>query len=54
MKLIEAGYTNQQIASKLVISLPTAKRHISNIYNKLGASTRTQAVARGKELDLLK
>jgi len=54
LKLIEAGYTNQDIAAKLVISLPTVKRHISNIYTKLGASSRTQAVARGKELNLFK
>jgi LuxR family maltose regulon positive regulatory protein len=52
LKLIEAGYTNEKIAAKLVISLPTVKRHISNIYAKLGANSRTQAVARGKELGL--
>jgi LuxR family transcriptional regulator, maltose regulon positive regulatory protein len=52
LKLIEAGYTNQEIAAKLVISMPTVKRHISNIYTKLGANSRTQAVARGKELNL--
>jgi LuxR family transcriptional regulator, maltose regulon positive regulatory protein len=54
LQLIEAGYTNQEIAAKLVISMPTVKRHISNIYTKLGASSRTQAVARGKELSLFK
>jgi LuxR family maltose regulon positive regulatory protein len=37
LKLIEAGYSNQEIAAKLVISIPTVKRHISNIY----ASQRT-------------
>jgi LuxR family maltose regulon positive regulatory protein len=52
LKLIEAGYSNQEIAGKLFISLPTVKRHISNIYTKLGTSSRTQAVSRGKELDL--
>jgi LuxR family maltose regulon positive regulatory protein len=54
LKLIEAGYSNQKIAAKLVISMPTVKRHISNIYAKLGANSRTQAVSRGKELDLFK
>ena len=54
LKLIEAGLSNQEIAAKLVISMPTVKRHISNIYTKLGASSRTQAVARGKELNLFK
>ncbi len=52
LKLIEAGCTNQDIAGKLVISLPTVKRHISNIYAKLGVDSRTQAVAIGKELKI--
>jgi LuxR family maltose regulon positive regulatory protein len=52
LRLIEAGYSNQEIAAKFVISVPTVKRHISNIYTKLGVSSRTQAVARGKELNL--
>ena len=54
LRLIEAGYTNEKIAAKLVISMPTVKRHISNIYAKLGANSRTQAVARGKELNFFK
>ncbi len=53
LKLIEAGCSNQEIAERLIISIPTVKRHISNIYGKLGAGSRTQAVARGKELKLL-
>jgi LuxR family maltose regulon positive regulatory protein len=53
LKLINAGRSNQDIAGQLVISLPTVKRHISNIYNKLGVESRTQAVAIGKELKIL-
>jgi LuxR family maltose regulon positive regulatory protein len=52
LKLIEAGCSNQAIADKLVISIATVKRHISNIYAKLGAQSRTQAVSIGKELRL--
>jgi len=52
LKLIEAGCSNQEIAAQLVISIPTVKRHISNIYAKLGATSRTQAVALGRELRL--
>jgi len=52
LKMIEAGYSNQEIADGLVISLTTVKRHISNIYAKLGATSRTQAVARARELRL--
>ena len=54
LKLIESGCSNQEIAAKFVISLPTVKRHISNIYAKLGVSSRTQAVSRAKELNLFK
>jgi LuxR family maltose regulon positive regulatory protein len=54
LKLIEAGCSNQKIADKLVISIATVKRHISNIYVKLGAKSRTQAVSLGKELRLFK
>jgi len=50
LKLIEAGLSNQEIASKLFISITTVKRHISNIYAKLDVKTRTQAVGRGREL----
>jgi LuxR family maltose regulon positive regulatory protein len=54
LELIEAGCSNQEIAAKFVISIPTVKRHISNIYAKLGTSSRTQAILRGRELELLK
>jgi LuxR family transcriptional regulator, maltose regulon positive regulatory protein len=52
LKLIQAGCSNQEIAEKLVISFTTVKRHISNIYTKLDAKSRTQAIAIGKELKL--
>jgi LuxR family maltose regulon positive regulatory protein len=52
LKLINAGCSNQEIAEKLVISMPTVKRHISNIYAKLGVKSRTQALAIGKELKI--
>lgn len=50
LKLIETGLSNQEIASKLFISVATVKRHISNIYAKLDVETRTQAVSVSKEL----
>jgi LuxR family maltose regulon positive regulatory protein len=52
LKLIAAGHSNEDISRKLVVSLPTVKRHISNIYSKLGVRSRTQAIAIGKELKL--
>ncbi len=53
LKLIEAGNSNQEIAGRLFISIPTVKRHISNIYAKLGVKSRTQAIALSQELNLL-
>ena len=52
LRLIESGCTNQDIADQLVISIPTVKRHISNLYGKLGVKNRTQAVSLGRELGL--
>jgi LuxR family maltose regulon positive regulatory protein len=52
LKLIETGCSNQDIAGQLFISIPTVKRHISNIYAKLGVKSRTQAIAIGKELNI--
>jgi LuxR family maltose regulon positive regulatory protein len=52
LKLIEAGCSNQEIAGRLVISIATVKRHISNLYAKLGVQNRTQAVSIGRELGL--
>jgi DNA-binding NarL/FixJ family response regulator len=38
LRLIAAGKNNQEIAAVLVLSVRTVERHISNIYEKLGAS----------------
>jgi LuxR family maltose regulon positive regulatory protein len=53
LRLIGEGCTNQEIAGRLVITLHTVKKHSSNIYGKLGVRSRTQAVARARELQLL-
>jgi LuxR family maltose regulon positive regulatory protein len=52
--LLAAGMANQQIATELVVALETAKKHVSHILGKLGAANRTQAVARARELGLLR
>jgi DNA-binding NarL/FixJ family response regulator len=41
LRLIAAGTSNQEIATKLVLSVRTVERHISNIYQKIGASGGT-------------
>jgi len=53
LTLIGAGRSNKEIASQLVISVATVKRHTTNIFHKLDARNRTEAVARARELELL-
>jgi LuxR family maltose regulon positive regulatory protein len=53
LRLIAAGMRNQEIADLLSISAATVKRHIANAYGKLGATHRTEALVRAKELKLL-
>jgi LuxR family maltose regulon positive regulatory protein len=53
LRLVAAGLSNQAIAGKLVVSLSTVKKHINNIYAKLGVRSRTQALACARELNLL-
>jgi LuxR family maltose regulon positive regulatory protein len=53
LHLVAAGFTNQEIAQELFLAVGTVKKHLNNIFGKLGASSRTQAIARARELDLL-
>lgn len=53
LHLIAGGMTNQQIAEQLIISVGTAKFYTSQIYSKLHVGSRTQAIARARELELL-
>ena len=50
---IAAGDSNQVIADKLVITLSAVKKHTRNIFAKLNVSSRTQAVARARQLNLI-
>jgi len=53
LELLAIGDSNQAIAEKLVITIRTVKKHTGNIYGKLNANSRIQAVARAHELGLL-
>jgi LuxR family maltose regulon positive regulatory protein len=53
LRLITAGLSNYEIAEKLVLAVSTVKRHVSNIYGKLNVNSRTQAIAKARELELL-
>jgi DNA-binding CsgD family transcriptional regulator len=45
LRLVAAGATNKVIAAELVLSERTVDRHVSNIFTKLGVSSRTAATA---------
>jgi LuxR family transcriptional regulator, maltose regulon positive regulatory protein len=53
LRLLAEGLTNKQIANQLVVAPSTIKQHLKNIFRKLDVHSRTQAVARGRELNLL-
>jgi len=53
LRSIAAGLSNKKITESLFISLSTVKTHLRNIYGKLNVHSRTEAVAKADELDLL-
>jgi LuxR family maltose regulon positive regulatory protein len=53
LQLVAEGLSNQQIAEHLVLSLHTVKLHVKHLLAKLGATNRTQAVARARAFHLL-
>jgi DNA-binding CsgD family transcriptional regulator len=53
LRLVARGQTNRSIAGELVLSERTVDRHVSNIFGKLGVSSRTAATAYAYEHRLL-
>ncbi len=53
LRLMAAGRSNTEIAHALVVAVSTIKTHVNRIFGKLGVTSRTQAVARARELHLL-
>ncbi len=53
LDLISKGFSNQEIADKLFISIPTVKTHLSNLFSKLNVQRRTQAIHKAKELKII-
>jgi LuxR family maltose regulon positive regulatory protein len=51
--MLAEGLSNQAIAARLYLSLSTIKFHTSNIYNKLGVKSRSEATSRARTLGLL-
>ena len=53
LQLVAEGLTNREIAQRLFLAVPTVKGHNRNIYSKLQAQRRTEAIARARDLGLL-
>jgi LuxR family maltose regulon positive regulatory protein len=53
LRLIADGASNRVIAEQLVITVGTVKRHINNLFDKLGVRSRTQAIRAARVLRLL-
>jgi DNA-binding NarL/FixJ family response regulator len=53
LRLIADGLDNREIAERLTLSLGTVKSHTHNIYSKLNAESRTQAIARARAMGVL-
>jgi LuxR family maltose regulon positive regulatory protein len=53
LRLIVAGCSNREIADRLVIAVSTVKWYINAIYGKLQVESRTKAIARARELNLV-
>jgi DNA-binding NarL/FixJ family response regulator len=51
--LVAEGHSNAELASMLLLALPTVKYHLSNAYRKLNVTNRTQAVRQAQRLNLL-
>jgi NarL family two-component system response regulator LiaR len=54
LELMAKGLSNQEIAEKLFVSLNTVKTHTSNLFVKLDAKRRTQAIQKAKERGLIR
>jgi DNA-binding CsgD family transcriptional regulator len=53
LNLMANGFSNEEIAAKLFVSLNTIKTHSSNIFLKLDVKRRTQAVEKAKRLNII-
>ena len=53
LRMLAEGLSNKQIAARLAISEHTVKFHVASVYEKLGATSRTEAVRLGVRRGLI-
>lgn len=53
LQLMTQGLSNQEIADRLFLSVPTIKTHSSNLFLKLDVKRRTQAIEKARQLGLI-
>jgi DNA-binding NarL/FixJ family response regulator len=53
LTLIAAGFSNQEIADRLFLSLNTIKKHVTSLFTKLEVKRRTQAIEKAKRTGLI-
>ena len=53
LRVVAVGLSDRQVGERLIIAIGTVKKHLNNIYGKLGVGNRTGALARARELELL-
>jgi len=53
LNLLARGYSNQEIAAKLFVSVSTVKTHIQNLFEKLDVKRRIQAIEKARSLNLI-
>jgi LuxR family maltose regulon positive regulatory protein len=53
LQLLAQGFSNRQMADKLVLAEGTIKFHVHHLLSKLQVESRTQAIAKAKDLDLI-
>ena len=53
LRAVTDGSTNRQVAASLHVSEATVKTHLVHVFDKLGVTSRTAAVAKARELGLV-
>jgi DNA-binding CsgD family transcriptional regulator len=53
LQLMAEGLSNQEIAARLFLSLPTIKTHAARLFGKMDVKRRTQAIEKAKRLQII-